>query len=412
MRGKCVVYGIVHWYNNMAIQFCCRLIEESEISQGAYKDVFGGLERGGYLLRCWTRAPTEFLQTKDLIIAENVETDYQASWSPKQLKAHRYPLLRYQRMDAGRRKIKKTNNLLFCGHNNLRMYINEINGQFEVKNQLTKAAGNTLNSLKLCFSTEEQNEIWKCCLIGISDPPLHKTWIFTWHFLQLFCSLSILLFCADSCAEVWHQLQAKGFHFCHLSKNKAWGVEAGHCKKTLSQLPEVDMQKLPGSFSLMRSDCAYCTVTVPKHLHMQTGGFWMTAVRILTMSQNGLSSVLFHFFPFFVFIHFLSEIQALLSSEPIVVRPAPLESLSSFSPFPVSYSLRPPFIHISVGCSFGSLCRCSWDVLSRNVGQFGILSNPTASCAALLSYCLGIYVIFCCFSWKVLRFLVSCKGVT
>lgn len=64
-------------------------------------------------------------------------------------------------MDAGRRKIKKTNNLLFCGHNNLRMYINEINGQVEVKNQLTKAAGNTLNSLKLCFSTEEQNEIWK-----------------------------------------------------------------------------------------------------------------------------------------------------------------------------------------------------------------------------------------------------------
>ncbi|KNZ60294.1 hypothetical protein VP01_1578g3 [Puccinia sorghi] len=29
--------------------------------------------------------------------------------------------------------------------------------------------------------------------------------------------------------------------------------------------------------TLMHSDCAYCTVTVPKHLHMQTGGVWMTA---------------------------------------------------------------------------------------------------------------------------------------
>ncbi|KNZ52513.1 hypothetical protein VP01_3548g1 [Puccinia sorghi] len=37
------------------------------------------------------------------------------------------------------------------------------------------------------------------------------------------------------------------------------------------------MQKVPGSFALMPSPCADCTGTVPKHLHMQTGGVWMAA---------------------------------------------------------------------------------------------------------------------------------------
>ncbi|KNZ61171.1 putative signal peptide protein [Puccinia sorghi] len=31
------------------------------------------------------------------------------------------------------------------------------------------------------------------------------------------------------------------------------------------------------STKLMKSHCADCTVTVPKHLHMQTGGIWMEA---------------------------------------------------------------------------------------------------------------------------------------
>ncbi|KNZ51970.1 hypothetical protein VP01_3747g2 [Puccinia sorghi] len=48
-------------------------------------------------------------------------------------------------------------------------------------------------------------------------------------------------------------------------------------KKKNPQLPAVDMQKLPGSFSLIQSHCEYCTVTFPKHIHMQTGGVWMTA---------------------------------------------------------------------------------------------------------------------------------------
>ncbi|KNZ53288.1 hypothetical protein VP01_328g5 [Puccinia sorghi] len=55
-------------------------------------------------------------------------------------------------------------------------------------------------------------------------------------------------------------------------------------QKKLAQLPAVDMQKLPGSFCLIQlsfdaqslcilhSHCAYCTVTVPKHINMQTGG--------------------------------------------------------------------------------------------------------------------------------------------
>ncbi|KNZ54371.1 hypothetical protein VP01_2962g1 [Puccinia sorghi] len=43
-------------------------------------------------------------------------------------------------------------------------------------------------------------------------------------------------------------------------------------QKKLAQMPAVDMQKLPASFSLMHSHCTYCTVTVPKKLHSQTGG--------------------------------------------------------------------------------------------------------------------------------------------
>ncbi|KNZ56002.1 hypothetical protein VP01_2523g1 [Puccinia sorghi] len=41
--------------------------------------------------------------------------------------------------------------------------------------------------------------------------------------------------------------------------------------KKHAQLPAVDMQKVQQSFC----DCADSTVTVPKHLHMQTGGVWM-----------------------------------------------------------------------------------------------------------------------------------------
>ncbi|KNZ50015.1 hypothetical protein VP01_463g3 [Puccinia sorghi] len=42
-------------------------------------------------------------------------------------------------------------------------------------------------------------------------------------------------------------------------------------------MPAVYMKKVPGSFYLMHSHCEYFTVTVLKHLPMQTGGFWMTA---------------------------------------------------------------------------------------------------------------------------------------
>ncbi|KNZ53653.1 hypothetical protein VP01_3173g2 [Puccinia sorghi] len=42
-------------------------------------------------------------------------------------------------------------------------------------------------------------------------------------------------------------------------------------QKKLTQLPAVDMQKVPGSFSLMHSHWADCTVNMPNHLHMQTG---------------------------------------------------------------------------------------------------------------------------------------------
>ncbi|KNZ53586.1 hypothetical protein VP01_3196g2 [Puccinia sorghi] len=41
---------------------------------------------------------------------------------------------------------------------------------------------------------------------------------------------------------------------------------SSHCKKTCSN-----------ACNLMHIHCAYCTMTVPKHLNMQTGGVWMTA---------------------------------------------------------------------------------------------------------------------------------------
>ncbi|KNZ61151.1 hypothetical protein VP01_1445g1 [Puccinia sorghi] len=50
-----------------------------------------------------------------------------------------------------------------------------------------------------------------------------------------------------------------------------------HCKKKLAQLPAVDMQKVPGSISLMHSHWADCTVTVPKIIHRKTCGVWMEA---------------------------------------------------------------------------------------------------------------------------------------
>ncbi|KNZ59811.1 hypothetical protein VP01_1659g2 [Puccinia sorghi] len=55
-------------------------------------------------------------------------------------------------------------------------------------------------------------------------------------------------------------------------------LAASFTAKKLAQLPAVDIQKVPGSyFSLMHSHCAYCTLTVPEHLHMQTCGVWMAA---------------------------------------------------------------------------------------------------------------------------------------
>ncbi|KNZ52992.1 hypothetical protein VP01_3377g1 [Puccinia sorghi] len=38
-----------------------------------------------------------------------------------------------------------------------------------------------------------------------------------------------------------------------------------------------DIQKIPGCYSLRQSHCEYCTVIVPIHLPMHTGGVWMTA---------------------------------------------------------------------------------------------------------------------------------------
>ncbi|KNZ43867.1 putative signal peptide protein [Puccinia sorghi] len=48
-------------------------------------------------------------------------------------------------------------------------------------------------------------------------------------------------------------------------------------QKQLAQLPAVEMQKFPGSFSLIQSHCPYFTMIVPKYLNMQACGVWMTA---------------------------------------------------------------------------------------------------------------------------------------
>ncbi|KNZ51816.1 hypothetical protein VP01_379g3 [Puccinia sorghi] len=67
-----------------------------------------------------------------------------------------------------------------------------------------------------------------------------------------------------------------------------WPIRRLHSlQKKLIQLPAVDMQKVPRSFSLMHSD------TVPKHLHMQTGGVWMTAWLEHAVCQLQLSKLFF-----------------------------------------------------------------------------------------------------------------------
>ncbi|KNZ64204.1 hypothetical protein VP01_1055g2 [Puccinia sorghi] len=48
----------------------------------------------------------------------------------------------------------------------------------------------------------------------------------------------------------------------------------------------IDMKKVPEIFYLMHSHFEECTVTGPKHLHMQTGGVWMTAWLEHTASLN------------------------------------------------------------------------------------------------------------------------------
>ncbi|KNZ58070.1 hypothetical protein VP01_2000g1 [Puccinia sorghi] len=69
-----------------------------------------------------------------------------------------------------------------------------------------------------------------------------------------------------------HRLKSKVLSGTGLTKSQKrihWDLEkesVQHCKKP-TQLHAVDMQKLPGSFYF----------TVPKHLHMQTSGVWLTA---------------------------------------------------------------------------------------------------------------------------------------
>ncbi|KNZ51005.1 hypothetical protein VP01_4138g1 [Puccinia sorghi] len=70
--------------------------------------------------------------------------------------------------------------------------------------------------------------------------------------------------------------------------------------KIISLQKEIAMQKVPGSFfSLIHSHCAGCTVTVPKHLHMQTcmEFGWQLGWKILNFNCRKLSKFLLQFMP-------------------------------------------------------------------------------------------------------------------
>ncbi|KNZ54756.1 hypothetical protein VP01_2862g1 [Puccinia sorghi] len=96
-------------------------------------------------------------------------------------------------------------------------------------------------------------------------------------FVALFacCLLSLSLLCLKSISL---KFKKSFWFYSHLSPRLIQpSFDAQSTAKKLAQLPSVDMQKVKQSFALMHSDCADCKVTVPKHLHMQTGGFWMAA---------------------------------------------------------------------------------------------------------------------------------------
>ena len=50
---------------------------------------------------------------------------------------------------------------------------------------------------------------------------------------------------------------------------------SGDVQKT--QVNNTFILQIPGNIKSIHSQCAHCTVTVPKNLHMQTGGVWMAA---------------------------------------------------------------------------------------------------------------------------------------
>ncbi|KNZ58918.1 hypothetical protein VP01_1833g2 [Puccinia sorghi] len=85
-------------------------------------------------------------------------------------------------------------------------------------------------------------------------------------------------------------------------------------QKRLAQLPVFDIHKLPESFSLMHSHCAYFTVTVPKHLHMQKGGVVEREFPSFLLPQV----FLWLLFPFLHIFPLLTQFSSIFYSLPII----------------------------------------------------------------------------------------------